>query len=112
MSSLFAQAVLGAKTTLLAQLGEPITYTPTGGTPVQTVALPAGAANILQSSAPGYFMDVEIDPLVVTTPLRGDIVTWSNGTAYIVAKVAIPDIYGLFILALHRQTDPPPGTPA
>jgi len=88
----------------LAAFGEPITYLPQQGlgTPIATSCILL-KHRITQSSAPGYFADVEVDPGL--NPHRKDIVTWADGTDYVVAQVINPP-YGLVTLALHLKTDP------
>ena len=90
----------------LRVFGEPITYIPNkgAGEPLSTLAILKPPA-IEQSSSPGYFADIEIDPLVVTAPRKGDGVVWADGTAYVVGKV-VPDQYGLTTVAIHRKLDP------
>lgn len=59
---------------------------------------------IQQSASPGYFADIQVDPLVVTAPRRGDLITWPDGCIYSVGKIAAtPD--GLTILAIHKTGD-------
>ena len=91
----------------LAVFGEPITYVPDKGLgdPIQTTAI-LQKPQIDQSASPGYFADIEIDPLQVTSPARGDQVIWADGVTYTVAKVVRPSPYSLFIAALHRKSDP------
>ncbi len=104
--------------TQLAAYGEPITYTPAAGnppkpgtgTPFPATALP-DRPGISQSTSKAYFMDIHVDPSVVTAPVRGDLVTWADGTVYEVTKVAKgadgqDSNYGMFRLALHIQSDP------
>lgn len=102
-----AQQVGLANAALLAAFGEPITYIPNKGSgqPIATSAI-LDKPQIDQSASPGYFADVHIDPLQVTTPMRGDQVVWTDGVSYIVAKVVRTDPYSLFIAALHRRLDP------
>ncbi len=100
-----------ARTTPIFQTigGEPIIYTSVVNgqqqTPITTTAilLPNG---IEQSSSPGYFADIEVDPALVTAPARGDLVQWADGTVYVVAQIAPKRPYSMFALAIHRQDDP------
>ena len=72
------------------------------GDPILTTAI-MDKPNIDQSSAPGYFADIHVDPAIITAPLRGDEVVWPDGTVYVVAKVLRPDLYSMYILALHQK---------
>lgn len=122
MSPFSAIAIKGYAA-LLAVRGEPITYTPAAlppggvagqdalipgtGTPIQTSAiLYPPAIAITQSSQPNYFADIDVDPTVITNPMRNDLVAFSDGTIYFVSKIVQPDAYGMKRLALHRKTDP------
>lgn len=96
-------AALQANIDSLAQGGEPISYTGRGQT-IQTVCL-LSPVPITQSTAPGYFADIEVDPLVITDPARGDQVEWKDGVIYTVAAIARRP-YNLTALALHRKFDP------
>jgi hypothetical protein len=91
----------------LATFGEPITYTPDKGLgdPIATTAI-LDRSKIDQSTSPGYFGEISIDPLQVTNPARGDQVTWADGVTYTVAKVIRTDNYNLFTAVLHRTSDP------
>ena len=91
--------------------GEPIVYLPQqgagapiadagGNPPLAILRKPA----IMQSSAPGYFGDIEVDPLVIAAPQLKDVVEWA-GVQYWVARV-VNDPYGLTTLAIHRRNDP------
>lgn len=121
--SAFSGIAVKGYAALLAVRGEPITYVPAAlpaggvagedalipgaGTPIQTKAIlyPPGIA-LTQSSQPSYFADIDVDPTVITSPLRGDLVTWADGTNYVVAKVVRPDAYSMVRLALHKKADP------
>lgn len=86
--------------------GPPISYVPDsgGGDPISTtcILLPG---RVTQSTAPNFFSDVQVDPLVITRPQRGDQVQWADDTIYVVAQVIAPP-YSLTTLALHRKFDP------
>ena len=103
----WSNLVAGVNVAQLAAFGEPITYIPNkgSGAPIATVAI-LDKPQIDQAASPGYFADVHIDPLQVTSPARGDQVIWADGVTYTVAKVVRPAPYGLFIAALHRTFDP------
>ena len=103
----WANIVAGFNVAQLGAFGEPIMYIPDKGLgePIATVAI-LDKPQIDQSASPGYFADVHIDPLQVTSPARGDQVIWADGVTYTVAKVVRPDAYSLFIAALHRKADP------
>jgi len=91
----------------LRTFGEPITYTPAQGTgdPVSTTAI-LETSVIDQSSAPGVFAQIRVDPAVIT-PVRGDVVTWADGTVYIVANIAPRRAYEMPLLSLQAKWDPP-----
>jgi len=91
---------------LLANFGEPITYFTDAvlGTQIQTNCILL-RERITQSTAPGFFADVQVDPLIIQSPQRGDQVEWADGTIYTVAQVVAPP-YMLTTLALHRKDDP------
>ena len=104
--STFDKLAAGANAAVLTTFGEVITYIPQKGTgvPFTTMAV-LDKPEIDQSAAPGYFADIRLDPLQVTSPLRGDLVVWTDGLTYTVSKVIRPDPYGLFIAAIHRSFD-------
>lgn len=103
--TIWDQSAIAANVESFAVAGEPITYTPAQGqgTPIVTTCLLR--QRISGSASPGFFADIEVDPLVISTPLRGDQVTWKDGVVYTVAQV-INDPYGLVTVALHRLIDP------
>src|SRR5260370_9920866 len=90
----------------LRAFGEPVTYIPAKGLgdPIEISAI-LDKPQIDQSGTPGYFADIHVDPAIVTNPLRGDQVIWADETVYVVAKVARPARYSMFVLALHRKFD-------
>jgi hypothetical protein len=90
---------------LLVTFGESVTYIKMGALPISIRAIP-DRSNVTESAAPGYFLDLQVDPAVVSDPRKGDKITWTDGVIYVVGKVARPDLYGMYYLALHRQTDP------
>lgn len=96
-------ASLQANIDSFAQGGEPISYVKQGQI-TKTVCL-LSRVPITQSSAPGFFADIEVDPLVITDPKRGDEIEWKDGVIYVVGSV-IRDPYGLTALSLHRKFDP------
>lgn len=106
MLSNFSDAMVGLNAAELAEFGEPITYIPSGGAgePIQTVCRPRKPL-IDQSSGPGYYADIDVDPAVIKNPQRRDVVIWQDGTPYVVNKVVNPP-YGLATLAIHRKIDP------
>jgi hypothetical protein len=88
------------------QFGEPISYVPDagGGDPIPTSCILL-KERVTQSASPGFFCDVQVDPLVITRPQRGDQVQWADDTIYVVAQIIAPP-YSLTTLALHRKFDP------
>jgi hypothetical protein len=94
-----------ADAVLLETMGEPITYRVGGsGEPIETSAI-LDASGRAESSAPGYFGEIEVDPAVVTDPQMGDLVIWADGVEYLVQRVVRP-AYGLTRLQLRRKADP------
>lgn len=91
----------------LREFGEPITYLPNGGVgvPIETACIQTAPA-IDQSTSPGYFADIHVDPLVIVAPQKKDEVVWADGVFYVVSKIARPLPDSMFILALHRKFDP------
>ena len=89
----------------LKQFGEPVVYQSVDGGPSVSTTAIIGQPTIEQSTSPGYFADVEVDPVVITNPQRDDQITWADGVVYIVGRVVAPP-YGLTKLALHRLADP------
>ena len=93
-------AIADANTAVLDVMGISITYTPLNGAPFAASCFLSAPAE-QQSTTPGYFGDIQVDPTVVVNPLRHDTVTWSNGTNYTVGRVVRPP-RGFTVLALHR----------
>jgi hypothetical protein len=98
-----AMADLNAAT--LDSLGYPITYIPVAGEPIKTSCM-LKKPTIEQSAGPGYFGDIDIDPLQVPNPVRKDEVVWADGTVYVVGIVRNPP-RGFITVAIHRKFDLP-----
>lgn len=93
-------AISTASSVLLRVCGEPITYFPGRGmSPSITENALLLKPEIDQSTAPGYFADLEVDP--GTMRQRGDLVVWSDGSQYIVNKV-VQRLNQNTVLAIHR----------
>ena|SRR5947199_499093 len=105
--SIFGNLSTSVNAIILANFGEAVTYVPNKGLgePIAITAI-LDKPEIDQSASPGYFADVRLDPIQVPSPLRGDLVVWTDGCTYTVSKVVRPDPYGLFIAAIHRTFDP------
>jgi hypothetical protein len=58
-----------------------------------------------QSSAPGYFGHIEVDPLVIVNPQVKDEVVWADDTRYWVGPGIVNGPRGMVKLALHRKFD-------
>ncbi len=74
------------------EFGEPVTYRPLkGGDPVETnVILRTDSHSGSQPTAPGFFAEIEVDPSVITDPLKGEEVVWGDGRRYRIAFVRTP----------------------
>lgn len=101
----FNDLAIVAHAEMLASFGEAIGYRATGkGEPIDAVGILLRPA-VQQSSAPGYFADVQVDPAVIVDPQKGDVVVWADGVEYVVSRVIAPP-YELTTLVLFRQDDP------
>jgi hypothetical protein len=103
----FSLASSDLQSAALAEFGEPITYIGAKGADtdgaIATVAILC-APTLLQSGTPGYFADLEVDPVVVVNPQKGDRVVWADGSVYEVARV-VQRPYQLTKLAVHRKVE-------
>ncbi len=101
----FLDAMADLNAAELESFGVSITYRVNKGAaaPIDALAILRKPA-VMQSSAPGYFGDIDVDPAVISDPQLGDVVVWTDGVEYVVARVINPP-YGLMTLAIHRRTD-------
>ena len=83
----FDDAMADLNDATLDALGYPITYIPiSGDNPIKTLCM-LKKPEIDQSLSPGYFADLDIDPLQIPNPQRKDEVVWADGTVYVVNRV-------------------------
>lgn len=105
----YTDAMAEANAAVLDAMGVDITYTPNCGTGAPFAVLCKPMKPVIdQSAAPGYFADIGVDPTVILNPQRKDLVTWPDGSVYIVGKVVTPP-FGLTVLAIHKLLAPVPG---
>lgn len=94
-----------ANVVMLQRFGLDVLYSGNGGEsdPISIRCIKMNP-EIQQSATPGYFADIQVDPLVVTAPRRGDLITWPDGCRYSVGKVLATE-NGLTVLAIHKAGD-------
>jgi hypothetical protein len=99
----FDEAMGDLNAAALEVCGVPITYLPSGAEPVSTVGI-LKKPEIQQSSAPGYFADLDVDPVVFARARKGETVVWADGTEYVIGRMLNPP-FGLATIALHKKAD-------
>ena len=82
--------------------GEAVTYVPSVGDAIETRVLLLPPQIDQAAEPPAYYADIEVDPLIVTTPKRKDEVVFGDGKRYVVALVKWAP-YNNPILALHQK---------